>query len=100
MPAVESLSHASGVPAPFGKGAFFVRYRYRAGQGSHNFRPARSALTAAARCLWLVPITHPDHPVVEVPAGNLRLPYSLKKEPPGWAALDYVGDLGITPGKP
>ena len=30
----------------------------------------------------------------------VRLTYSLKKEPPNRAALAYVGDLGITPGKP
>ena len=31
----ESLSHASGVPAPFNKGAFFAQYRY----GSNDETP-------------------------------------------------------------
>ena len=55
----ESLSHASGVPAPTGREPFCARYRRL-----------------------------------------VRLTYSLKKEPPNRAALAYVGDLGITPGKP
>ena len=49
----ESLSHASGVPAPFHKGAFFVP-GIDTGRGREvtTRRKLSCALTAAARRLW------------------------------------------------
>ena len=48
----ESLSHASGVPAPFGKGAFGRTIDTGWGREVTNRRKLSCALTAAARRLW------------------------------------------------
>ena len=59
VPAVESLSHASGVPAPFDKGAFGCTADTGRVREVTNRRKLPCVLTAAARRLWLVPFTHP-----------------------------------------
>ena len=48
----ESLSHASGVPAPFGKGAFGRTTDTGRVREVTNRRKLSCALTAAARRLW------------------------------------------------